>query len=131
MSPSVPSNPLPALADFAVASGNGIRGLLAPPRGLVGLRRPVFPARQIFLKFQPGPAGIAVGEKHIAVELIQIGRGFGGFESRARNRQQLFTQRFAALNQIRGFIAFAFCECGSRLLIDLRKLLYRARVGFA
>lgn len=70
-----------SLDDVAVAFGDGVFGLLKAVGAVGGGRLPVLPARQVFLEQQAGPAVMAIREEHAAVELVEIGRGDGRFES--------------------------------------------------
>ena len=93
-----------------VALRDGGFGLLQPARGLRRPGSPSSPAREILLEEQPGPPVVAVGQKHPAVEILQIGRRLRRFQCRLGSGEQAAHQRLSFFDQSRCLIGLATAE---------------------
>src|SRR5579864_3811198 len=65
------------------------------------------PASEVLLEEKPGPPVMAVGKKHPAVEIIEIGGRLRGLQGRPRDREQAAHQRLPRFNPGRRLIGLA------------------------
>lgn len=102
--------------------------LFQPPDRFFGLRFPALPTRQVLLELEPGPPVMPIGEQHPAVQIVQIGHRFHGFERRRSGFQEPLGQGLALLDQRRGLILFACLEGVVRAAIEIGELLGGGRI---
>jgi hypothetical protein len=118
-------------AHSSVAFGDRGFRLLQAAGGFRCLWPPVFPASDILLKLEPGPAIVAVGEEHLPVELIEIGSRFRRGEGRIPHRKQPGAEPFTPLNEDRGCVRFALLKSRLGFTVYARQLGHRLTVpGF-
>lgn len=78
-----------------VAFGDGVLGLLQAAGAVGGGWLPVFPAGEVFLEQQTGPAVVSIRQQHAAVKLVEIGRRYGRLQGRLGDGEDAGHQRLS------------------------------------
>jgi len=59
-----------------------------------------------------------VGEEHLAIELVEVGRGFHGFEGGMRHGEKTGTDGFGLFDERGGGVLIVFAEGGLGLAVE-------------